>query len=117
MIELARSLDLPVIAGTEMNKPGQRLIDDFDAEPLRPLRDDFLRGADFVYGHTVMQRALGLGFQSQWAQTCLPARRERNAFYTAVGGLVEPGSEMLARVAQLEVPKDPEAIIAQLASL
>lgn len=117
VVELARSLDLPVIAGTEMNKPGQRLIDDFDAEPLRPLRDDFMRGADFVYGHTIMQRALGLGYQSQWARTHLPSRRERNAFYIAVGGAVEPGPETLARVAQLDASKGPDAIVAGLASL
>ena len=117
VVELARSLDLPVIAGTEMNKPGQRPIDDFDAEPLRPLRDDFLRGADFVYGHTIMQRALGLGYQSQWARAHLPSRRERNAFYIAVGGAVEPGPETLDRVAQLDVSRGPDAILAGLASL
>ena len=117
VVDLARSLDLPVIVGTEMNKPGQRLIDDFDVEPLRPLRDDFLRGADFVYGHTVMQRALALGYQSPWARTHLPSRRQRNAFYITVGGEVDPGPEMLARVAQLDVSTGPDAILAQLASL
>ena len=81
VVELARSLDLPIIVGTEMNKAGQRLVDDFEAEPLRPLRGDFLQGADFLYGHTVMQRALGQGYQSEWARTHLPRRRERNAFY------------------------------------
>jgi len=117
VVELARSLDLPVVVGTEMNKPGQRLIDDFDAEALRPLRGDFLRGADFAYGHTVMQRALELGYQSQWAQTHLPLRPERNAFYIAVGGAIDPGPETLTRVAQLNVCKGPDAILAQVESL
>jgi len=117
VVELARSLDLPVIVGTEMNKPGQRMIDDFDAEPLRPLRADFVLGADFVYGHTVMQRALGLGYQSQWARAHLPSRGQRNAFYVAVGQTVEPGVETLERVARLDPTLDPDAIVARLASL
>ena len=30
-----------------------------------------------------MQRALGLGYQSEWAQAHLPTRRERNDFLHA----------------------------------
>lgn len=101
VVELARDRDLPVIVGTEMNKAGQPLVDDFDAEPLRPLREEFVRGADFIYGHTVMQRALGLGYQSAWARQALPERRERNAFYIAIGRAVEPGVAGLARVVAL----------------
>ena len=52
-----------------MNAFGQRLVDDFDAPELAPVRQAFLDGAHFIYGHTVLQRALGLGYQSQWAQT------------------------------------------------
>lgn len=117
VVELARSLDLPILVGTEMNKAGQRLVDNFDAEPLRPLRGDFVRGADFLYGHTVMQRALGLGYQSEWARANLPERRERNAFYAAVGRLVEPGTGSLKRLAELDATKAPEAILACLESL
>lgn len=117
VVELARSLDLPILVGTEMNKAGQRLVDDFDAEPLRPLRGDFVRGADFLYGHTVMQRALGLGYQSEWARMNLPERRERNAFYVAVGRLVEPGLDSLKQLAEFDATKSPEAIIARLESL
>ena len=114
VITLARALDLPVIVGTEMNKAGQRLIDDFDAEPLRPFRGDFVRGANFVYGHTVMQRALELGYQSEWAESHLPTRRERNQFYAEVGRLVEPGAERLAQVAQVDASLGPSKIIAEL---
>jgi hypothetical protein len=84
-VALAEKLDLPLNIGTEMNSPGQKLIDDFDAPELAPVRQAFLDGAYFVYGHTVMQRGLGLGYQSQWAKQHLPTRRERNAFYTRAG--------------------------------
>jgi hypothetical protein len=90
VVELARKLDLPLNIGTEMNSYGQRLADDFDAPELMPLRESFLDGAYFIYGHTIMQRALGLGYQSEWAKTHLPTRRERNAFFTQVGRLVSP---------------------------
>jgi len=116
VIALARSLDLPIIVGTEMNKAGQRLIDDFNAEPLRPFREDFVRGADFVYGHTVMQRALGLGYQSEWAESHLPTRRQRNQFYAEVGRLVEPGTSRLTHVAQFDTSLGPDKIITRLAS-
>ena len=85
VVALAGKLDLPLNIGTEMNAPGQKLVDDFDAPELAPVRQAFLDGADFIYGHTVLQRASGLGYQSEWARTQLPARRERNAFYTQAG--------------------------------
>jgi len=114
VVELVRALDLPIIAGTEMNKAGQPLLDDLDAEPLRPLRQDFIAGADFLYGHTLMQRALGMGYQSGWAQEHLPSRKERNAFYVAVGRLVPPGRLPRARLARVGVSKGPDEMLASL---
>ena len=91
VVELAQKLDLPLNIGTEMNSYGQKLVDDFDAPEIAPLRKSFLDGAYFIYGHTVMQRALGLGYQSEWAKTHLPTRRERNVFYTQMGRIIPPG--------------------------
>ena len=90
VVELAQKLDLPLNIGTEMNAYGQKRVDDFDRPELAPVRQAFLDGAYFVYGHTVMQRALGLGYQSEWASAHLPTRRERNTFYTSIGRLVPP---------------------------
>ena len=36
---------LPVLAGTELNAPGQLLCDDYTIPELRPYRDQFLAGA------------------------------------------------------------------------
>ena len=91
VVELAQKLDLPLIAGTEMNAYGQKLVDDFDAPELAPVVEPFMDGAFFIYGHTVAERVLGRGYQSDWAKTHLPTRRERNEFYTALGRQVEPG--------------------------
>lgn len=93
VVELAGELDLPLNVGTEMNSYGQRWVDDFEAAELQPVREAFLEGADFMYGHTVMQRALGMGYESPWAKENFPGRRERNEFYRKVGRQVAPGKE------------------------
>jgi hypothetical protein len=103
VVKLAGTLDLPLNIGTEMNAWGNRLIDDFDAPELAPVRQPFMDGAFFIYGHTVLQRALGLGYQSDWAKAHLPARAARNAFYTQVGYRVQPGRRGTAALAQLAV--------------
>ena len=117
LMTLARSLDLPVIVGTEMNKPGQRMVDDLDVEPLRPFRRDFLDGADWVYGHTLLQRALGLGYSSPWAIAHLPERRERNRFYATVGRTVAPSAVSLARIRLLGAELEPDALMLRLGDL
>ncbi|MDX2140164.1 MAG: hypothetical protein SF123_18900 [Chloroflexota bacterium] len=90
LVLLARDLDLPLNVGTEMNSFGQKLIDDFDAPEIAPLRRDFMDGAYFIYGHTAMQRQCGMGYMSDWAKAALPTRRERNAFYTQAGRQLAP---------------------------
>jgi hypothetical protein len=111
VVQLAQELDLPLNIGTEMNSPGQKLVDDFEAPELAPLRQVFLDGAHFIYGHTVLQRALGLGYQSEWAQTHMPSRRERNDFYTRVGYRVPPGKASMARLKQLDPTMSPADVL------
>jgi hypothetical protein len=107
VVELASRLDLPLNIGTEMNAPGQRLMDDFDAPELAPVREAFLLGADFVYGHTLMQRALGLGYQSGWTADHLKTRRARNEFYARMGRCIPPTQEGLERVRRLTPASSP----------
>jgi len=105
--------DLPLNVGTEMNKLGLKRVDDFETPELAPVRQAFLDGAFFVYGHTVAQRALGIGYQSAWAQAELPTRRERNTFYTELGRRVEPGLVGRNKLAAVPVGA-PQAILAAL---
>jgi hypothetical protein len=112
IVQLAEQLALPLNVGTEMNSFGQKLVDDFDAPELAPVRKAFMDGAHFIYGHTVLQRALGLGYQSEWAQTHLPSRRARNEFYTKVGYQVWPGGAGLDRLKQLNPIMTPAGILA-----
>jgi hypothetical protein len=112
VVELAQKLDLPLNIGTEMNSYGQKLVDDLDAPELAPVRGVFIEGAYFIYGHTVAQRFLEAGYQSGWARTNLPTRRERNRFYAELGRLVEPGAVKLARLRQLRANPSPAEILA-----
>ncbi len=85
IVRIAGERNLPLNAGTEMNSPGNRLVDDFASPFMAPLNAAFFAGAYFVYGHTIMERWLGLGYQSAWAQEHLPDRVARNRFYERVG--------------------------------
>lgn len=111
VVDLARELDLPINVGTEMNAYGKPLIDNFEAPELAPVRDTFLDGAYFIYGHTVLARTLGLGYQSSWAQRHFPTRRERNSFYTQFGRGMTPDAESLACLRALSQPITPEALL------
>jgi len=89
-------------------------VDDFDAPELAPVRQAFLDGAHFIYGHTVMQRALELGYQSAWAKIHLPTRQARNAFYRAVGYRVPLGKAGSAKLRGLDPKQSPATILEQL---
>ncbi|NLE46164.1 MAG: hypothetical protein GX620_15705 [Chloroflexi bacterium] len=115
VVQLAEELDLPVHVGTEMNNPNQAMIDDFSAPEFAAVRDAFLAGAHFVYGHIVMQRALGSGYQSEWARAHLESRRERKEFFTAVGRRAIPGKQYLSALPRrLDQTMSPDDILARL---
>jgi hypothetical protein len=90
IVDLAEELHLPVVVGTEMNSPGQKLVDSFDAAELAPLVPVFRKGALIVYAHSVVQRAGGLGYTSQWARSNFAGRAARNEFYARLGATLEP---------------------------
>jgi len=112
-VQLAQELALPLNVGTEMNAFGQKLVDDFDVPEMQPLRQAFLDGAHFVWGHTMLQRALRLGYQSDWARRHLPDRHARNDFYTQVGYLTPPGKPGLEQLRRIGVTT-PEQLLAAL---
>ena len=113
IVEIAREMDLPLNAGTEMNSFGQKLIDDLDAPELAPVRQAFVDGAYFVCGHTALHRAAGLGYQSEWARAHLPSRRARNDFYTRMGYRIPPGAEGIAQCQRFSPEMSPDEILSQ----
>ena len=113
IVKLAQEMDLPLNIGTEMNSFGQKLVDDLATPELTPLQKAFVDGAHFVYGHTALQRALGLGYQSEWAQTRFPTRRQRNDFYTRLGYRVPPGPEGIVLLRRYSPDSSPDEMLSQ----
>jgi len=114
IVRVAHELGLPLHTGTEMNNYGQRLIDDFDAPALKPIRQAALDGAHFIFGHTAMQLALGLGYESSWAKAYLPNRLERKQFYTRMGSQIPPGSQGIKTLQSLSSHADPAQFLSIL---
>ncbi len=114
IVDLVKELDLPIIVGTEMNSFGQKLVDEFNTPELAPLYAIFMEGANFIYGHTVMERTIRLGYQSPWAEEQLPGRRERNIFYITIGKLVAADSQVKTRLMNINSNYSPQFIIDKL---
>ena len=94
-VEICQNLDLPIIAGTEMNSPGQKFVDDFSSDELKPLVPVFLKGALIVYAHTVLQKQCGLGYTGDWANGNFSSRADKNIFFEKLGQALEPNKEKL----------------------
>lgn len=91
VIAEAAARDWPILAGTEMNAPGQRQVDDFNAPEMARHRETFVEGARIFYAHTRMQAQAGMGLLSDWAGKCFATPRARNAFFAKLGAALEPG--------------------------
>lgn len=119
VVRAAAEIGMPLVAGTEMNRPGQKLADDFHVPELASCRDLFRSGAFFVYGHAMMGRLFGRGFTSPWAARNLPDRFRRLEFYNRFGRLVAPGlgKESVREAAAPGGGDDPETHLAWARSL
>ncbi len=114
VVDLAQKLHLPVTVGTEMNSPGNKFVDSFEAAELKPLIPVFLRGAHIVYAHAALQREAGKGYLSAWAQHNYPAAADRNAFFEQVGKALVPARE--AALASLPQEATPAQVLAVASS-
>ncbi|NSW51807.1 MAG: hypothetical protein HPY85_04835 [Anaerolineae bacterium] len=114
LVSLADEFHLPLNIGTEMNAYGLKLVDDFSAPELQPVKDAFLAGAYFIYGHTLMNRYAGMGYMSEWAQQHLPTRKMRNEFFSMVAKLIEPGLAAKSKLASCKPTMEPNAIISYI---
>jgi hypothetical protein len=112
VIELAEKRNLIVVEGTEMNSPGQKFVDDFDTEELKPLVPVFLKGALIVYAHSVLQQRCGLGYTSEWAKRNFRSIAEKNEFYRRVGDMLKPECEN--ELEGLTVQSKPEQVLCRI---
>ncbi len=111
---IASSLDLPVIVGTEMNSYGQKMVDDFNASELIPLRDQFIDGASFIFGHTQMQKYFGMGYQSSWAEKYFNNRRSKNEFFLSSGRIFPASEKTCKNLKAINQDMSPEEVLTAL---
>lgn len=106
----ARKRSLPVLAGTELNSPGQQFVDDFDAPGLAPYAEDFREGAHFLFGHTVLARLAGMGAGSRWARDAFGENRHlANAVYARLGRAAP--ARYIAEAPRLSADMPPETVL------
>ncbi len=112
VIALAEKHQFPIIAGTEMNAPGNKFVDDFSTAELKPLVPVVLKGAHIVYAHSVLQRESGLGYLSDWAKESFADTATKNDFFEKLGRQLQPAQEDQLRGLPSDVT--PEEIFAKL---
>jgi len=100
LIELAHSLDMPVFAGTELNKHGQKFVDEFDSPALAPLAPSLFESAWILWGHTALERTSRRGWGSEWARRTFPERRHRNRFFASLGRSVPATHQALKKLGE-----------------
>jgi hypothetical protein len=93
VIALADMHHFPILAGTEMNSPGNKFVDSFETAELKPLVPVFLRGAHIFYAHSVLQRQSGLGYLSAWAAKSFATLPAKNEFFEKLGRELAPEKE------------------------
>ncbi|MEN3186245.1 MAG: hypothetical protein ABDK94_09300 [Atribacterota bacterium] len=109
MVEEAKKRNMPIFVGTELNRYGQKFVDDFDSPYLVPLVPYFLWSASLLWGHVVMELGSRRGYSSSWAKKHLPDRRVRNEFFARLGGKIPPLQEIIDEVNQ----KSTKALVAE----
>ena len=90
---LAEKHHFPILAGTEMNSPGNKFVDSFETDELKPLAPVFLRGAHLFYAHSVLQRQSGMGYLSPWAAKTFATIPAKNEFFEQLGRDLKPEKE------------------------
>ena len=109
-VDAARQLDLPIVVGTEMNKFGNRFVDDFAQDALAPHLDEFRRGAHIAWGHTLLKMAAAVGYVGEWAEAHLGGAEARNEFFARVGAAPYPAAAAMARCAEIGAEGEPEQL-------
>ncbi|MBU6411639.1 MAG: hypothetical protein KGR98_14740 [Verrucomicrobia bacterium] len=109
VIARAQKHGFPIVVGTEMNAPGNKFVDSFDAPELKPFVPLFLAGARVIYAHAACQRACGLGYLSEWAKRNFKSVAAKNEFFEQLGRQLQPLAE--DRLAALRPDASPPGVL------
>lgn len=111
-LDAAIGLEMPLMVGTEMNKHGQKFVDEFEAPALAPYRQAFVDGACVLWGHTLLRMTAGVGFTGEWADAHFGGdRTARNEFFRRVGAFPYPASGVMEELAAGDSGITPAAVL------
>lgn len=113
-IAAAQKLGMPINVGTEANKPGQRLMDDFACDALAPHLDTFIQGAQIMVGHTRLLRFANCSYTDAQFNDAFKDIQTKNDFFAAVGALPAPDQPVLDKLLALSPDKAYDIISASV---
>jgi hypothetical protein len=99
MVETAKKMQLPLHIGTEMNKPGQPVVDDLNGPVLTNFKHDFLKGARIFAGHSLLTRFADFSYLGSNAESRFHSDiKAKNQFFESVGGLSPVNTQMAEKL-------------------
>jgi len=101
IVEEAKRREFPIFVGTELNKFGQKFVDEFESAALAPIAPYFLRSAWMLWGHIIMERSSQRGYTSKWATKTFQDRKAKNRFYYQIGQVIPADRDQLGQIGSL----------------
>ncbi len=112
LLRAGNNLDMIILAGTEMNSDGNRLVDDFDSPALAPHRETFRKGALTLWGHTLLLGCIGSGLIGEWSAAHFGSdRRARNAFFASAGEKPYPSAKAWEAIQEMGAEAAPDDLL------
>lgn len=109
IINEAVKREMIILVGTDMSKLGQKFVDDFNADPMKPFIDEFVKGARIMIGHTRVRKYKGIGLLSgETTERFKGDLKKRNAFFEKVGCFKPPESPEEHTALKLQIEKEWE---------
>ena len=97
IVDVAVDMNIPINIGTEMNKDGQPLFDDLTGRELALFRDEFVKGAQVMVGHSILLKYADFSYVDDKVQAHFSSDlKAKNIFFASVGAL-QPLTETLAK--------------------
>ena len=115
IVSKARERHIPLSAGTEINNAAQPMVDHFDSPELRPHAEAFLDGGLILWGHSLLLRHGGFGYNSPQAHSAFGGDvAARNAFFREAGARPVPHGSALHNLRAASKAGDPKAVLRAL---
>jgi hypothetical protein len=96
-----------IVVGTDMSKAGQKFVDDFNADAVRPFVAEFIKGARILTGHSRVRKYMGIGLLSEETMERFKGDLEkRYTFFEKIGSSKPPESTEECTALKLWIEKE-----------